>query len=720
MKKSNSLDLCRGTPITAVVALGYALIAVCVTYPVVFQLATALAGLENKDAVGKMWMLWWSKKALLDLQINPAHLSHLYHPTEPYHPLLIAYPFLQFLALPVLLTAGPIVAYNLEFLLSFALSGLAMYFLCYYLTKNHISSFIAGVIFAFFPNKMLHSMGHLPVITLYLLPVYVLFLFRLRDKPSLRRGLGLGLVLALSLLVHIIHVAYFLIPFTLVFLLWHLFVDRPRILAAGFWKGLAVAVLVASALTAPFLGPLVVGQMSGDLSYLRAEGSEVYSADLLNFFAPSADHPVLGRLLAQLPLRIPGHRDDESLVYLGFTTLALVAVGSRGDWKGKGMWVALALAAGLLSCGPLLRFGGQVLELGFAGQVWRVPLPYAVVDRLPFYEWGRTPARLVETLMFSLAILASYGTASVIARLRSARAKVALAAALTGLLLFEYLIVFPFPTGQIAMPDFYRELAADPEDYAILDIPLRGWAAQHTSMYYQIVHGHRIVGGFIHRVPSGVSPMLRVFESLARPHPEAEDIVEPLTIPERAAVLEYYDIAFVVLHKPLLASEQLRDLDELMESISGDRAYEDEHIVAFGIPSSSGETAERIPLLELGSHWYSTEYQGEVPYRWMARDATIKVWAHEVGKYELRFEAQSFDEPRQLEVFVDGELLGLYRAGELQSYVTPPFTLEGREWATIRFHAPQGCDKPSEVLEASGDDRCLSVLLRELSIGAAG
>lgn len=710
----------RRKVVIVAVVVSYGLITVFMTYPVVFHLTSALAGSPQGDAVGKMWMLWWNKKALLDLQINPANLTHLYHPSEPYHPLLIVYPFLQLHALPLLLMLGPIAAYNVEFLFSFVLTGLTTYMLCYYLTNNHMASFIGGVIFAFFPNKMLHSMGHLPLTTLYLFPIYVLFLFLLLEKPGLRRGLGLGLVLALSLLVHIIHIAYFLIPFTLVFILWHLYTDRPKILAPDFLKALALAFLLAAVLTMPLFGPFLMDEVSGELAYLQGRGSDAYSADLLNFFAPSSDHPVVGEVLRQLQVPVPGRRDDETLVYLGLTTLALAAVGSIENWKPKGLWTVLGLIAGLLSCGPFLKWGGQVVHLGIGGDRWPISLPYALVDRLPFYEWGRTPARLVETVMFSLAILASFGTASVLTRLRTRRAGVALTSALTALMLFEYMIVYPFPVGQIPIPDFYSELASDPDDCAILDIPLRGWPADHTGMYYQVVHGCRIVGGFIHRVPTGVRPWMRLFELVATPLAESGDILEPLTGPQRAALLDHYDIGFVVLQKRLLASEEPQELVELLESLPSERVYEDEQIVAFPVPSGSSGTVVPVPLLAMGKYWSSVEYADNVPFRWMSYDATIEAWVHEKGEYQLRFEAQPFESPRHLQIFVDDELVEGYRVERVESHLTSPFVLQSGEWTSIRFHVPDGCERPSEVLEGSQDSRCLSMLFRQVTIEASG
>lgn len=698
-----------------VAALGYVVITICMTYPAIRHITSAPAGLNNEDAFQYVWSLWWTKKALLDLHISPAHLTHLYHPSEPYHPMLAVDPFVQFLALPAVLAAGPIIAYNVEFLLSFVLTGIATYVLCYYLTSNSLASFTGGVIFAFFPNKMLHSLGHLPQTTLYLIPIYVLFLYLLLDKPNLKRAIGLGLVLALSLLVYIIHTAYFLIPCTLVFFLWHLATDRHRMLASQFLKYVALAFLLAFVLTAPILVPFVLESFSGELAYLQAGGSGAYSADVLNFFTPSSDHPVLGPLLRQLPIPIPGHKDDEALVYVGLVTIALAAVGWIGDLRQRGMWMALGLSAAILACGPFLKIGGQAVQLAIAGRQWYIPLPYALLLRLPFYEWGRNPSRLVDTAMFSVAVLASYGTSSLLTRLGALKSKMAFAAVLAAVILFEYAIVFPFPVGQTAIPDFYRLLAADKEDHAILDIPFSGWSASNTNMYYQTVHEHPIVGGFIHRVPVGVRPMMSFFKRLVTPFGGTDDIVEALSGPDQAAILRYYDIAFVVLHRPRLPLEELPVWIDLLASFPAEKAYEDEQIVAFRVPDTAG-IDQLKPLLVVGENWHDIKLSNGTPSRWMSNDGQIYAGISRDGEYELRFTTSSFQTPRRLLVYVNETEVGEFHVQGRQSHSLGPLSLQGEDWTTVRFHAVEGCQVSTGADLDSGGEKCLSLLFENVSL----
>jgi hypothetical protein len=161
------------------VILAYALITVVVTCPVAFRLRSALAGTPDQDALQHLWISWWTEKALLELGTSPAQASCLYYPDGTYNPMLWVTPYPQVAALPLQLLFGQVVAYNLHLLLSFVLTGLTTYLLCLYLTRNRWASFIGGLIFAFFPNRLSHATAHLAQVVTYFFPLYALYLIRL-------------------------------------------------------------------------------------------------------------------------------------------------------------------------------------------------------------------------------------------------------------------------------------------------------------------------------------------------------------------------------------------------------------------------------------------------------------------------------------------------------------------------------------------------------------
>ena len=89
----------------------------------------------------------------------------------------------------------------------------------------------------------------------------------------------------------------------------------------------------------------------------------------------------------------------------------------------------------------------------------------------------------------------------------------------------------PYPTAEVKIPEFYREIASDPREVSVMEVPLgwrTGWDSTGRShdwqQLYQIVHGKRIIGGFASRVPErqlqamtdlpAIAPLLRLQESV--------------------------------------------------------------------------------------------------------------------------------------------------------------------------------------------------------------
>ncbi len=379
-----------------------------------------------------------------------------------------------------------------------------------------------------------------------------------------------------------------------------------------------------------------------------------------------------------------------------------------------GFWVILALATAILALGPLLKAGGQLVRYNMEQESSYIVLPYALVKGLPFYEMGRTPARLVEPTMFAVAVLASYGIALVLARWRSLAFRTFLTACLALLILFEYLTIFPFPTGGEDVPTFYRDIARDSQDYALLDLPLGPRVAHHYATYYQTVHQHKIVSGHIYRVPSVARVMFHFLGRLIGPT-SGLDIVAAPTDEERLAVLNYSNIRYVVVHKSVMAVTDPgneKGLVSFLRSLLGEAIYEDEKIVVSPVPITPQGGKAPPALLTIGENWHAPEVLDGTLARWVSDQAQLYMMAPVGQRYRLNFSALSFHQPRHLEVLVDGQAVSEFEIDtSMQDWATGEFAL-GENWGVVRFRVREGCQKPTEVLPDSGDGRCLSVLFQ--------
>ncbi|MHB9034087.1 MAG: hypothetical protein ACYC6L_13695, partial [Anaerolineae bacterium] len=225
-------------------------------YPVSLHPFRLLVG-QAYDTYQHLWSTWWYRYSLTVLHVNPNNLVTLFYPFGVYNPVILASPLPHLFTIPLQPILGLIGTYNFFLIISFPLCGLAMYALAYDLTRSHLGSAVAGFVYAFFPAKMMHIFGHYLEFHLYWLPLYVLFLLRTIKSPTWKNALLAGIFLALSTLSHIIHAAYFVIPVTLIVLLYYLVAMPKSILALKSLAFLSMTLIVGVMIALPFLLPYI-------------------------------------------------------------------------------------------------------------------------------------------------------------------------------------------------------------------------------------------------------------------------------------------------------------------------------------------------------------------------------------------------------------------------------------------------------------------------------
>lgn len=546
------------------------------TSPLIFLWQTHLAGFHGSDAFAHTWSLWWFDRALSRWGQSPAWVNFISYPTPFHHPIFVAASYARLVTLPLVHWGGPVVAYNAHLFVSFVSTWVLMALLCVELTGNRAAAVVGGAIFTFCPSRIVHALhGHFTQTLTYFWPLMVLCLWRLLKRPGIGRGVVFGLTLILACSVDLMPAAYFAIPVVAGVWLFFLLDDRTRVISRAGLRGLAAAFSVAVAVLVPIMWPLLSSAMGGRMTFYHAGGTVEYSADALALVIPPPRHPIcqVWPGLQALSVRTLsfGLSYTESVVYVGWLTLALAAVGVVSGWRrwrDVRLWVVVAGGASLLALGPVLRVGGRLVRWGSQP----IFLPYQLVKMMPLLSWGRTPARLNMTAMFALAILAAYGVAWLLRRVCPFWQQV-LALGVVTMALIDYAVLFPWPMTDISVPPFYEELAADRRSVAVLDMPVWNYTANHFFMLYQMTHGHAIVGGYIYRRPAEAEEAMAELESLARPGGDPRALAD-------------YGIGYVVLHCDFLESADLEALTAHLAGRLGPPVYEDERIVAFAVPGA--------------------------------------------------------------------------------------------------------------------------------------
>ncbi|HBY97710.1 MAG TPA: hypothetical protein DEP84_27840, partial [Chloroflexi bacterium] len=90
-------------------------------------------------------------------------------------------------------------------------------------------------------------------------------------------------------------------------------------------------------------------------------------------------------------------------------------------------------------------------------------------------------------------------------------------------------------------------------------------------------------------------------------------------------------------------------------------------------------------------------------------------WLPAASSSHLRMDTQAFNGPRTLTVRVNGEPVLTTAVGDRQTITTPPLTLR-RGHNTIALDLAEGCQRPTDLDPASGDGRCLGLLVYSLAL----
>jgi hypothetical protein len=687
----------------------YSIITMIILYPVSIR-PNALLPVHAYDTYQHVWSLWWFRYAIINLNISPSQVTHLFAPEGIYMPLLMTSPIPHLFSIPLQPILGLIGTYNFLLIISFPLCGLAMYMLAFDLTGSHRGAFIAGLIYAFFTGKMVHLVGHYLQFHLYWLPLYILFLLRTLKRPTIPNALFCGIFLALSCLSHLIHTAFFVAPTTAIILIYTLITQWRSILTVRTLSHLALAFALGAAILAPFFLPYLTQYLTEPDAFLYTGGDESFCADLLHFFVPAPNHPLL-RLFPNVRLwitrLIPAHGNTaESVMYLGWTAMALAFIGSRAHPRKTRMWWILAIVAAVLAMGPVLRIAGSPIVLRLGESESPIPLLYSMITKVPFFSIGRTPGRADTTVTFGLAILAAFGAQRLFEVNLHPKLRHVILPAVTVLIVFEHLAWWPVPAFPTPVSHFYQQMSGDVDD-SLISFPMfytnrKGvHPATNYDMVYQPVHEHKTAGNYTWRWSARLKGYAMSLDQLLMPE-RGIDIIRHERAGDTISVLRMLGHRYIVVHKPPTlyspkdalaqaqawgAKERLTRADRFRASrIFGsklDLIYEDNYLWAYEVPNNA--VAPDTTWVFLGNGWYDPWIAETETRRWMQSDAEILVDRVEPGWVTVAFEASS-RENDDLTVMLNGQAMATIHlsASEFREVTLLPIYLQqGRNILTL-------------------------------------
>lgn len=474
-------------------ALFYFLSFCLLTWPLVRDFSTRFFT-DDGDGFMNIWNLWWINTAVTQPSVHPSiwHTSLLHWPFGTTLLGQTLNPFNGLLAVPLLRFMSLAQAHNTIVLFSFVMSGVTAYWLACYLTRSFWGSLLAGYVFTFSSYHFAHYYGHLNLISMEWIPLFVLCWYLLITRPSLWMGIASALTLWLVLLCDYYYFFYcFLIGILVV--LWRMVAQRDFrfLLGREYRSPLAIFLLLSPILTGPIILPLMYLLRTDPL--LDAHNPVSFSLDLLALFVPGETWR-FGQLTegywSNLPLAL-----SEASVYLGYAVIILLGylwIKRRETQYTISVWFLLAAFFFLLALGPALRINGRI--------VYESLMPYTLLEKLlPFLKLSGVPVRMVMMVTLSASVLCAMAISLL---MKSPRGRV-FAFLLVGLLVVEYL-PGSLPATPTGFPNYVTALADLPDDGGALDLAA---PTKYLQLYYQTAHHKPMAFGYVARTPSSVAEM---------------------------------------------------------------------------------------------------------------------------------------------------------------------------------------------------------------------
>lgn len=674
----------------------YLLLTLVLTYPLLTHFTTQLPG-DGADAWQNYWNYWWLRTALADGQ-QPYQTSLLYAPFGAPLYLHTLNPFNGLLSMPIQIAFGLTAAYNSVVIFSLTLAGYGAYLLTIRLSGNHWAGFVGGVIYAFGSYHLSHLLGHANLLASEWLPLYLFFLVN-ASSGGLRQQWRYLLAASIALVyLALCDWQYLLFAAFLTLLYAPLAALQQRrltpLLAAG------IAGLGGLVLTLPLLIPTARELVATASSRPPVLGAENFSADLLSFFVPSPLHSLWGTQAERLG-RLALAPAVERSVFLGLGPLLLAGAGVVLRRRQALIWVLGAVIFFVLALGPLLQIGGQP----FSG----VPMPYRLLQQIPGVNLARVPARFALLVTLCLAILAALGLVSLIERFPRLRqppiARLAFSL-LVVVLLLEH-IAIPYPLTAVVEPPFYRQLATTNEPGAVLELPFV--LSRSTSLFGQTVHHHPLIGGYLSRPLAYPLQELPPFAATTTPN---ADITPPLTVATGRWLLRYSDVRWlVVLRRDPKLNQQ--EIAEYLRNYAEPTPLSSDDQMTVYRPLAPGPPEFALRVTE---GWHLPEKLADQRLmRWLAHSASLETWSFNdtAQSGTLQFQAWSFNQPRRLQLSIDGVVVQEWLVAEPKQYRVPVTLTPGEHTITLTSLDPP--ERPNRTI-GGNDDRLIAIGVAEVTL----
>jgi hypothetical protein len=448
---------------------------------------------DNGDGLQNVWNMWWIHKAVVSLHDLPWYTSYLHFPWGVTLLGQTLNPFNGFAGIVLQGIFGLSLkqAFNTLIVFSFLMGGLSTFWLCYYFSKSYFASIVGGFIFTFSSYHFAHAIGHMQLISLEWIPLFILLWWKLLKKPSYMLAIGASLSLFLVLFCDYYYFLYSLITagFIFVYLLWKK--ELPPLKIRSSYLPLVCFGVLSLIIIAPL--PVALLRLNSHEILEGSHPARLLSSDI---FTPFIDgnfwhfHSLTDGYWKHVNSYVlPG----DSSVYFTYALLFVVFISwikRKQLSRYLGFWWFIALFFGIMSLGPRLHMQHHYLEI--------IPAPYVILEKLiPGLELSGVPVRMLVMTILAMAVVASV----VLARLNLSQWRGRILLALFVLIYSLEVLPVGLPMAGNSFPAYTYALRKLPNG-AVLDNAAK---SEPMQLLNQTNHDKPMILGYISRTPRSLS-----------------------------------------------------------------------------------------------------------------------------------------------------------------------------------------------------------------------
>jgi hypothetical protein len=313
----------------ALIAALFVAITIAMTFPLIRLAGSTFPG-DAGDPSLNTWLLWWSTERV--------PLTSAWWNAPMFYPMADSMALSELLIglLPITapvqwFTGNPLLAYNVVFLSSFVLCGLAAYGLAKELTHRREAAVLAGLVFAFGPYRM-NQLSHIQMLAYYWAPLCLLALHRFvrgrevaaaeNHEEQEEHGLVWLAVFAAAWLMQALSNGYALFHLSILVGLWVIWFVRDLKTFVSIGTAWSIAAL-------PLVAPMLMYREVHERLHLARDINEIqrFSSDVSSLAsAPPALSVWGGRLLSS---------QFETALFPGLTVAVVLAIAAMLAFRGR-------------------------------------------------------------------------------------------------------------------------------------------------------------------------------------------------------------------------------------------------------------------------------------------------------------------------------------------------------------------------------------------------